>query len=294
MIIDIIAIVFIVVLSFILCMNTNYKCQLSYIVLGLSVIVFYKLAAYFKLNQLINSQKNTLSSSSTLGLGITENFGSDSVTASINDFISGNAVGNSVLSPSQAQGLTATELAAYNQKLTDLINTINSLNNQQNDPSTNIAASPDTIQKLDLESQQQYQMFQIDYLNKQIANAKDIINSQSISSSSSAYKPIKVYSSCVISNANGTTSIDTPVAQSGQSNFANAMNTNAMNANAMSSTQQMLKTISQQPFIQSNVYTGQQGQQGLQANNYVNLSPSTGMFKKILNGISGGNVNVKK
>ena len=168
MIIDIIAIVFIVVLSFILCMNTNYKCQLSYIVLGLSVIVFYKLAAYFKLNQLINSQKNTLSSSSTLGLGITENFGSDSVTASINDFISGNAVGNSVLSPSQAQGLTATELAAYNQKLTDLINTINSLNNQQNDPSTNIAASPDTIQKLDLESQQQYQMFQIDYLNKQI------------------------------------------------------------------------------------------------------------------------------
>ena len=141
MILDLIACIFIVVLSFILCMNdNNYKCQLSHIILGFSVIVFYKLAKYFKLNQSVKSLST---------LTVKENF-NDSVTSSINDFLSGNAVGNSVLTPNQAQSLSPTNLASYNQKLTDLINAINDLKNQQNTPAPNIAVSPDTVQKLDL------------------------------------------------------------------------------------------------------------------------------------------------
>ena len=47
MMLDVIAVVFIVVLSFILCMKDgNYNCQISHIVMGLSVMVFYKLAKY--------------------------------------------------------------------------------------------------------------------------------------------------------------------------------------------------------------------------------------------------------
>ena len=47
MILDFIACIFIVILSCILCISNNYKCQCSHIILGLSVIVFYKLAKYF-------------------------------------------------------------------------------------------------------------------------------------------------------------------------------------------------------------------------------------------------------
>jgi len=285
MILDLIACIFIVVLSFILCMNdnNNYKCQLSHIILGLSVIVFYKLAKYFKLNQAVKSlSANT----------VKENF-NDSVTASINDFLSGNSVGNSVLTPNQAQSLSPANLASYNQKLTELINSINDLKNQQNAPPPNVAVSPDTVQKLDLESQQQYQMFQIDYLNKQIQNAKDIINSQTVNNASANYKPIKVYSSCVISNANGTTSVDVPV-NSSQTPLAQLQHSTSSAAQNNPATQQMLQTISQgnpqsQGSMQSS-FLQQSGNTG--SNSLLNLSSSTGLFSNLISGLANGNVNV--
>jgi len=277
MILDLIACIFIVVLSFILCMNdNNYKCQLSHIILGLSVIVFYKLAKYFKLNQSVKSLS---------AFTVKENF-DDSITSSINDFLSGNAVGNSVIKPNQAQSLSPTDLALYNQKLTDLINAINDLKNQQNSHPPNVAVSPDTVQKLDLESQQQYQMFQIDYLNKQIQNAKDIINSQTVNSASANYKPIKVYSSCVISNANGTTSVDVPVnSQSPLSQLQQSTSSSQNNP----ATHQMLQTISQgNPQMQSS--SSNSG--NVDSNSLLNLSSSTGIFGNLFNRLANGNVNV--
>lgn len=280
MILDLIACIFIVVLSFILCMNeNNYKCQLSHIILGLSVIVFYKLAKYFKLNQSVKSLS---------ALTVKENF-NDSVTSSINDFLSGNAVGNSVLTPNQAQSLSPTNLASYNQKLTDLINAINDLKNLQNTPAPNIAVSPDTVQKLDLESQQQYQMFQIDYLNKQIQNAKDIINSQTVNNAAANYKPIKVYSSCVISNANGSTSVDVPV--NSQTGSQQSISSSSPQYN--SATQQMLQTISQgNPQSQGSMQSAstQSGSSG--SDSFLNLSSSTGLFNNLLNGLANRNVNI--
>ena len=279
MILDLIACIFIVVLSFILCMNdNNYKCQLSHIILGLSVIVFYKLAKYFKLNQSVKSLST---------LTVKENF-DDSITYSINDFLSGNAVGNSVLTPNQAQSLSPTNLASYNQKLTDLINAINDLKNQQNTPAPNIAVSPDTVQKLDLESQQQYQMFQIDYLNKQIQNAKDIINSQTVNNAAANYKPIKVYSSCVISNANGSTSVDVPV--NSQTGSKQSISSSSQYNPA---TQQMLQTISQgNPQSQGSMQSAstQSGNSG--SDSFLNLSSSTGIFNNLLNGLGNRNVNI--
>ena len=281
MIIDLIACIFIVILSFILCMNdNNYKCQLSHIILGFSVIVFYKLAKYFKVNQLVKSlSANT----------VKEHF-NDSVTTSINDFLSGNLVDNSILTPNQAQTLSPTNLASYNQKLNELINSINDLKNQQNTPPLNIAASPDTVQKLDLESQQQYQMFQIDYLNKQIQNAKDIINSQTINNSAANYKPIKVYSSCVISNANGSTSVDVPVnSQTPLSQLKQTTSSSQYNP----ATQQMLQTIGQSnPQSQGLMQPSLLQSGSTPPNSIMNLSSTTGMFGNLINGLANGNVNV--
>ena len=63
---DLIAILFIVILSFFFCMSNdkikanmnNSSCLLSHIVVGLSVIVFYKLAMHFKLNDKLNGKLN--------------------------------------------------------------------------------------------------------------------------------------------------------------------------------------------------------------------------------------------
>jgi len=247
--------------------DNNYKCQLSHIILGLSVIVFYKLAKHFKLNQSVTS------------VNTKEPF-ADPVTNSINDFISGN-VSSSVLTADQAKTLSANDLSAYNDKLSQLINTLNDIKAQQTTTPTNVSVSPDSIQKLDLESQQQYQMFQIDYLNKQIQNAKDIISAQTVAKSSTNYKPIKVYSSCVISNANGTTTVDTPVTG----------NTQQTPAQYSPATQQMLQTISQ-----SNPQTGLGSISGSTATNasspFINLSPSAGIFGDIFNNLAKGNVNI--
>jgi hypothetical protein len=246
--------------------DNNYRCQLSHIVIGLSVIVFYKLAKYYNLNK-------TLTTSTTKGL--TEPFSPDSMTTSINDFISNTSVSGSILTSDQAKALSPSELTAYNDKLTQLINVLNDIKTQQVAPPANVAVSPDSIQKLDLESQQQYQMFQIDYLNKQIQNAKDIINAQTVANSSTNYKPIKVYSSCVISNADGSVSVDKPLNASAASQSIAGLQPNN------STTQQMLQTIGQQS-----------GTQPTNASQFLNLSPSTGVFNNILNKLANGNVNI--
>ena len=63
MILDLIVILFVIILSFCLCMNDQSKnsitnCQISHILVGLSVIVFYKLAKFFKLKDKHNNIDN--------------------------------------------------------------------------------------------------------------------------------------------------------------------------------------------------------------------------------------------
>lgn len=261
---DIIAIIFIIGLSFVLCMKDgNYNCQLSHIVIGLSVMVFYKLAKVMKLNKTTQ-----------------EAFGA---AEDLNAFITGNVVGDVIPNTGQMKNLSSAELAAYNNKLDSLINTLKTISDQQSNPQPNLSVSPNNIQKLDLESQQQYQMFQIDYLNKQIQNAKDIINTQTIAANNTNYKPIKVFSSCVISNANGTTSVDTPInANSGvNSAFLQPGLTGGV-AGGISSGLTGGVTSTGARTSSSTSGTSQ----------FVNLSPSTGVFGQFLNKLANGEGNI--
>lgn len=274
MMIDVIAVIFIVALSFILCMkNGIFTCQISHIVIGLSVMVFYKLAKILKLNQTTTESFDT--------------------TSELNAFISGNVVGNVVAAPNQLQSLNTSDLAAYNSKLDSLITAINNLYNQQTNPKPNLSVSPDNIQKLDLESQQQYQMFQIDYLNKQLQNAKDIINAQTIANNNTNYKPIKVYSSCVISNANGTTTVDTPVNSTSGTSTAFLQPSNSSQLGS-------LMMVGSNPVVANangSIFNGTQTAgtsipPNTQTNSFVNLSPSTGAFGQLLNSLANGQGNI--
>ena len=277
MLLDLIAILFIVLLSFILCFkDKDYKCQISHIIMGLSVIVFYKLAKYFQLQDTQNTIQNTIQPK-------IEHF-DDNTTNLINDFLNGNQ--QNIVSQSQASTMSSSDLTNYNNKLQQLIDALQTLNNN-NQPATSptiISANPSSLSKMDLESQQQYQMFVIDYLNNQLNNAKEIINQQSVANVSSNYKPIKVYSSCVISNANGTNTIQ-QVPVSGNS------------STSMTPNQQMMQTISQSattngPVLsQSSNFMDVVSSSG-SSSNPLNLAPTTGSLGNLVNKVlSGKTVN---
>jgi hypothetical protein len=268
MILDIIAIIFIVALSFILCSkDSGYNCQVSHIVIGLSVIVFYKISRVIGLNKTIKE-------------------GFDSSTSSLTDFMSGSIVGSSVLSPEQAQLLSPNDLKNYNDKLDAIISALDSLKNKDSQSQTSSSLSPANIQKLDLESQQQYQAFQIDYLNKQIQNAKDIIQAQEIANNSTNYKPIKVYSSCMISNADGTTSIDTPVNK--QTNNNNIINPNTIINTANTS------LVDQSIGVSSGNIAKPISNSSSNTSNFLDLSSSTGVFNEFFKNLGQrqGNINI--
>jgi hypothetical protein len=206
MFLELITILFVIILSLVLCWkDKDNNCMFSHILVGLSGIVFYKLATTYKLSSLIQPKT-------------TENF--YDFQTDINNFIA-NAQG-SVISQNVAESLKPGELANYNQKIDNLINALRDYTNAVNNPSTNTGVSSDNLQQLSLDAQQQYQMFQIDYLNKQLQNMKNIINTSTVDNNSKNYKPIKVFSSCVVSNADGTTISNIPISQrqvvSGSSN----------------------------------------------------------------------------
>jgi hypothetical protein len=227
--------------------TNNSSCLLSHIVVGLSVIVFYKLAKYFKITDKLNKNYNYANTNTTNG-NINNTFTNkeqftDSVTQSINDFISG--ANTEIINSQQAVSLTPAQLHLYSNKLDSLITNITNLQNTINTPNTSDNTNPANLSTLDLASQQQYQMFQIDYLNKQIKNAQDVINAQAISESSTNYKPIKVFSSCVVSNANGSTTRESPVNAPGSSRSSGLGGLQTSSDSQSGTAQQMLNTISQ-------------------------------------------------
>jgi len=210
-------------------MNTNDKknkqyCSLTHIVIGLTVIVFYKLVRYYRNKQDYNKSMNTT-------LLNNENF---TVAQSINDFIVGNT--EEILVQNKTT-LTDDILTKYTQKIDELTNELKKLNNNTTQDTIIPQVDPN-IDTISLENQQSYQQFQIDYLSKQIKNAQDVVNSQAISNSTQNYKPIKVFSSCV-ANANGTMTVEQPINNTiqGLTPLPNILNSSEGNQIASTSSQ---------------------------------------------------------
>ena len=193
MILDLIVILLVIILSYLLCINNKTNdCQLSHIVIGLTVIVFYKLVRYYRIKQ-------------TNNLNNKEAF---TISAYINDFISGK-----IEEPinQDITKLDDNKLTKYTNTLSELTNEIRKLNiNSSSEQESEIPKIDANIDTITIENQQSLQQFQLNYLNKQIKNAQDIINSETISKSTQNYKPIKIFSSCV-ANADGTLTMEQPI-----------------------------------------------------------------------------------
>ena len=240
MILDLIVILLVIILSCLFCMNdkTNKAttgnqqyCKLSHIVIGLTVIVFYKLIRYYKI-------KKDIKKIDTINNKNLERF---TVDESINDFISNTT---DVIVNQDEKTLSESTIKNYTNVISELTNQIKKLNDtqaQQNEKLNN----PQSITNIDtigLENQQAFQELQIDYLSKQIQSAQDIINQNAVSSNSINYKPIKLYSSCV-ANANGSMTTEQPVKDSFINNSLNPLESVQNSTNA----QQILNTSSQSP-----------------------------------------------
>ena len=238
MILDLIVILLVIILSCLFCMNdkTNKAttgnqqyCKLSHIVIGLTVIVFYKLIRYYKI-------KKDIKKIDTINNKNLERF---TVDESINDFISNTT---DVIVNQDEKTLSESTIKNYTNVISELTNQIKKLNDtqaQQNEKLNN----PQSITNIDtigLENQQAFQELQIDYLSKQIQSAQDIINQNAVSSNSINYKPIKLYSSCV-ANANGSMTTEQPVKDSFINNSLNPLQS-VQNSNGA---QQILNTSSQ-------------------------------------------------
>ena len=240
MILDLIVILLVIILSCLFCMNdkstktttSNHQyCKLSHIVIGLTVIVFYKLVRYYKIKKDINKIETTKPN-----IMNKETF---TVDQSINDFISNTT---DVIVNQDEKTLSDATIKQYTDTINELTSQIKKLNDtqaQQLDASNN----PQSITNIDtigLENQQSFQELQIDYLSKQIQSAQDVINQNTASSNATNYKPIKLYSSCV-ANANGSMTTEQPVKDSFINNSLSPLQS-VQNSNGG---QQILNTTSQ-------------------------------------------------
>jgi len=233
MILDLLVILLVIILSCLFCMNdksnktnsSNHQyCKLSHIVIGLTVIVFYKLVRYYKIKKEIKK------------IDTTETF---RVDQSINDFISNTS---DVIVNQDEKTLSDSVIKNYTGIIAELTSQIKKLNEtqaQQNDKANNPQAITN-IDTIGLENQQAFQELQIDYLSKQIKSAQDIINQNTASNNSTNYKPIKLYSSCV-ANANGSMTAEQPVKDSFINNSLSPLES-VQNSNGG---QQILNTSSQ-------------------------------------------------
>lgn len=267
MLTNLIIIILIVVISYILCLMHKYmSCQISHIICGLSVLILIHILNSPAVQQLISSK--------TTKSGNKEGF--EQLPDTINSFLLGENINRP--SPQSIATMSPAASQQYLSKLDSLINAIDSL--RQDNQTTNTALSSNnisTVDRLNLESLQQYQNFQIQYLQNQINKTKDLINSQQMSEQSKQYKPIKVYSSCVSGETANSQMSATPLSHNQQ----------------LSSTtpQQILNTMSQ-----SNGTTGPllyQQQQQQKPTPAINLSASTGSLGALLNqALSSNGVNI--
>jgi len=262
--VDMLAIFLIIILSVLLCSGNSQSCILSHIVIGLTVIIFYKIAMYIK-RQNANTNSNT--NPNTIPNTIEKFYGS--TTSDLNTFLSS----STTLIPDKTDTaqLSPVDIANYNQKLDTLINNITALQTSLNAPAPIPTTASLDIATTDLDTTQQYQMFQINYLQNQLKQSQDTLNSQTALANTKVYKPIKVLSSCIMSNADGTTNVEQPTDTVQWFSPTSSVS-------ASPTTQQILQSTSQtsQPFINLSDKTGLLG----------NLVSSLGQFNNI-------NVNLK-
>jgi hypothetical protein len=206
MIKDLILIGCIIVASFIFKLSNTAKKnnsilfdpQMMFILLTLAIVVIHKVFYMRNMHQqFLTPQKEGFQSNSS------------DLASELLAFTSGqNAGGVS----EQVTSMSETARREYLAKMDDLNNNITTLNALFREQSDNPLAGGDdsnTNSRMSAENMQKMQNFQIGFLQKQIEKSKQLLQQQEIEENAKKYKPIKVYSSCAVSSADGAFTEDT-------------------------------------------------------------------------------------
>lgn len=218
---DIAVIVAIILTSYVFTLKQGNKSglfnpQLMYILLALGMVVLFKVIHYKNLSK--------------------EGFESD-IASEMHRFIEGQVNDNVA---DRLSTINEADRKRYTDQIADLSSQIAVLNQRlldNGDSSSGLNPELGTNDTMNLETIQKMQNFQIDYLQKQIERSKQLLQQQEIEENIKKYKPIKVYSSCAVSSADGSFNEDSL-------NATKSNNTNMTN-DQVKSMADMLNTIGQ-------------------------------------------------
>jgi hypothetical protein len=162
--------------------NYEFNQQLTFILLSLFVIIIYK----FLINKCIAK----------------ENF--NDFTTQINEFLKGGL----------PDSKTSTEdMKEYSKQLVSLQDKVDIMNEYLNEikETAERKGEGETMgNQLNIQASQQIQDYRIREMQKEISRTTDLIKEAKMREDSTKFKKIPIYSSCVISNADGSMQVDTP------------------------------------------------------------------------------------
>lgn len=233
MIKDLILIGCIIIASFIFKITTPAKSnvlfdpQMMFILLSLALIIIHKVFYIRKFNSINLNTKEGFQSNNESG--------ANDLANELLNFTSGQEqdnVNEKISSMSEAaRNEYLTQIRNLNSQVTSLNETIREAQGLQ---SVNVDESS-TNQRLDLESMQQLQDNQIKFLEEKIEMAKSLLAQQEVIDNAKKYEPIKVYSSCAVSSADGAFTEDTFTDTNSSHSTSNSSNNNS-NDNRIRST----------------------------------------------------------
>jgi hypothetical protein len=163
----------------------NYDSQLIFILLSFITLVIYKYLIY---KQLRNSE------------------GYQDFTDKLNEF----------LNKDIPQGATQSSINEYKSELGKLQEKVDIMTEYLAElKSGNQSSQQESVggNDMSIQASQQIQDYRINRLRDEIRRTQDIITQADLAKSSTKYNKIKVLSSCLVSNADGTYSADTPSQQ---------------------------------------------------------------------------------
>jgi hypothetical protein len=169
--------------------NYEFNSQLTFILLSLFIVVIYK----FLINKCI----------------MKENF--SSFDDQISNFLKSGL-------PDRTDPL---QYKKYSKQLTQLQDKVDIMNEYLNDIKETAEGKNkgDSVgDQLNIQASQQIQDYRIREMQKEIERTTDLIKEAKMREDASKFKKIPIYSSCVVSNADGSLQVDTPLPNANQPN----------------------------------------------------------------------------
>lgn len=187
--------------------------QLTFICLCFIVIITYKMLMYYRMkNNIVKSKSKE---------------GYYDFSKEVNEFISADVPNNTTNKTVQQYKADLTKLQDQVAVMNEFLSEISSIAKGEKNADT-------PLDEMNIQASQQIQDYRIKKLNDDIAQTTDLIKKAKLRDDAKSFKKIPIYSSCVVSNADGSFSTDNPVYNSDRINSGTSELESAIN-NAVSS-----------------------------------------------------------